>query len=192
MPYATLDDAAGGGAPGESRLVRRRRRGQGPGADRVRRRQPCSRSCSRTATGTPVSQRSRDPRRSGIPAWLIRGEWATGCFIPDPAIPVIRRQLGADRVVVDPWRAALAPADAPGGNGGRDFAGAQPALIAGCASLSVRECHLEEVRRARRAPGRCPVHPAIPRRPGSLVESRSAPQRAAIACCPLRCAGVGS
>lgn len=36
----------------------------------------------------------------GIPAWLIAGEWASGCFIPDPAIPVIRRQLGADRVIV--------------------------------------------------------------------------------------------
>ena len=37
---------------------------------------------------------------NGIPAWLIAGEWASGCFIPDPAIPLIRRQLGADRVIV--------------------------------------------------------------------------------------------
>ena len=36
----------------------------------------------------------------GIPAWLIAGEWASGCFIPDPAIRVIRRQLGTDRVIV--------------------------------------------------------------------------------------------
>ena len=40
------------------------------------------------------------PEAQGIPAWLIAGEWASGCFIPDPAIPVIRRQLGADRVTV--------------------------------------------------------------------------------------------
>ena len=40
------------------------------------------------------------PEAQGIPAWLITGEWASGCFIPDPAIPVIRRQLGADRVIV--------------------------------------------------------------------------------------------
>ena len=40
------------------------------------------------------------PEARGIPAWLIAGEWASGCFIPDPAIPVIRRQLGADRVIV--------------------------------------------------------------------------------------------
>ena len=40
------------------------------------------------------------PEAAGIPAWLIAGEWASGCFIPDPAIPVIRRQLGADRVTV--------------------------------------------------------------------------------------------
>ena len=40
------------------------------------------------------------PKAKGVPAWLIAGEWASGCFIPDPAIPVIRRQLGADRVMV--------------------------------------------------------------------------------------------
>ena len=40
------------------------------------------------------------PEAHGIPAWLITGEWASGCFIPDPAIPIIRRQLGADRVIV--------------------------------------------------------------------------------------------
>jgi pimeloyl-ACP methyl ester carboxylesterase len=40
------------------------------------------------------------PEARGIPAWLISGEWASGCFIPDPAIPIIRRQLGSDRVIV--------------------------------------------------------------------------------------------
>jgi pimeloyl-ACP methyl ester carboxylesterase len=40
------------------------------------------------------------PEAMRIPAWLIAGEWASGCFIPDPAIPIIERQLGADRVTV--------------------------------------------------------------------------------------------
>lgn len=40
------------------------------------------------------------PEAVGIPAWLIAGEWGSGCFIPDPAIPIIRRQLGSDRVIV--------------------------------------------------------------------------------------------
>jgi pimeloyl-ACP methyl ester carboxylesterase len=42
----------------------------------------------------------RQPAAEGIPVWLIAGEWATGSFIPDAAIPVIRRQLGADQVIV--------------------------------------------------------------------------------------------
>jgi Predicted hydrolases or acyltransferases (alpha/beta hydrolase superfamily) len=41
----------------------------------------------------------RDPRAAGVPAWLIRGEWATGCFIPDTAVPALVDQLGADRVI---------------------------------------------------------------------------------------------
>jgi pimeloyl-ACP methyl ester carboxylesterase len=40
------------------------------------------------------------PEAQGNPAWLIAGEWASGSFIPDRAIPTIRRQLGADRVIV--------------------------------------------------------------------------------------------
>jgi pimeloyl-ACP methyl ester carboxylesterase len=42
----------------------------------------------------------RQPRAEGIPAWLIAGASATGGFIPDSAFPTIRRQLGADRVIV--------------------------------------------------------------------------------------------
>jgi pimeloyl-ACP methyl ester carboxylesterase len=42
----------------------------------------------------------RQPAAEGIPVWLIAGEWATGGFIPDQAIEVIRLQLGADRVIV--------------------------------------------------------------------------------------------
>ncbi len=42
----------------------------------------------------------REPEAEGLQAWLIAGEWATGGLIPDSAIPAIRRQLGADRVIV--------------------------------------------------------------------------------------------
>ena len=41
----------------------------------------------------------RDARATGVPVWLIRGEWATGCFIPDTALPGIVAQLGGDRVI---------------------------------------------------------------------------------------------
>jgi pimeloyl-ACP methyl ester carboxylesterase len=42
----------------------------------------------------------RQPAAEGIPAWLIVGEWATGGFNPGSAIPLIRRQLGDDHVIV--------------------------------------------------------------------------------------------
>jgi pimeloyl-ACP methyl ester carboxylesterase len=35
----------------------------------------------------------------GIPAWLIRGEWATGGLIPEEHVPSIERQLGAGHVI---------------------------------------------------------------------------------------------
>ena len=41
----------------------------------------------------------RDPKAVGVPVWLIRGEWATGGFIPDPALPGIVAQLGRDHVI---------------------------------------------------------------------------------------------
>ena len=41
----------------------------------------------------------RHPNAAGIPAWLIRGEWATGGFIPDFKVPDIERQLGPDHVI---------------------------------------------------------------------------------------------
>ena len=37
-----------------------------------------------------------------IPAWLIAGQWAHGSLIPDSMIPMIQRQLGAERVIVIP------------------------------------------------------------------------------------------
>ena len=42
----------------------------------------------------------RKPAAKGLRAWLIAGEWATGGLIPDSALPTIRRQLGAERVIV--------------------------------------------------------------------------------------------
>jgi pimeloyl-ACP methyl ester carboxylesterase len=41
----------------------------------------------------------RDERAAGVPVWLIRGDWASGGFIPDFKLPEIERQLGADHVV---------------------------------------------------------------------------------------------
>ena len=41
----------------------------------------------------------RDPGAAGIDVWLIRGDWATGGFIPDFKVPSIEGQLGADHVV---------------------------------------------------------------------------------------------
>ncbi|HSL97342.1 MAG TPA: alpha/beta hydrolase [Candidatus Deferrimicrobiaceae bacterium] len=44
----------------------------------------------------------RAPVAAGIPAWLIRGEWASGCLIPDERVPGIAAQLGAERVITIP------------------------------------------------------------------------------------------
>jgi pimeloyl-ACP methyl ester carboxylesterase len=41
----------------------------------------------------------RDPNAAGVAVWLIRGEWATGGFIPDFKVPDIAAQLGADHVI---------------------------------------------------------------------------------------------
>ena len=41
----------------------------------------------------------RRPEARGIPAWLIRGEWDTGGFIPDSKVPELRTQLGDNRVI---------------------------------------------------------------------------------------------
>jgi pimeloyl-ACP methyl ester carboxylesterase len=44
----------------------------------------------------------RHPAAAGISTWLIRGEWATGCFIPEAMVPAIEAQLGRDRVITIP------------------------------------------------------------------------------------------
>ena len=41
----------------------------------------------------------RDPRAAGVPTWVIRGEWANGCLIPDFVVPAIEAQLGQDHVI---------------------------------------------------------------------------------------------
>ena len=40
----------------------------------------------------------RDPGARGVDTWFIRGEWATGGFVPEFKIPAIE-QLGPDHVV---------------------------------------------------------------------------------------------
>jgi pimeloyl-ACP methyl ester carboxylesterase len=35
----------------------------------------------------------------GIPSWLISGEWSAGGLIPDDALPMIRGQIGPDRII---------------------------------------------------------------------------------------------
>ena len=41
----------------------------------------------------------RHASAAGIPVWLIRGEWATGGFIPGSKVPAIERQLGPGHVI---------------------------------------------------------------------------------------------
>lgn len=41
----------------------------------------------------------RDPSAAPTPTWLIRGEWATGGFIPDSKVPKLEAQLGPGHVI---------------------------------------------------------------------------------------------
>jgi len=41
----------------------------------------------------------RDPSAATTPTWLIRGEWATGGFIPDSKVPKLEAQLGVGHVL---------------------------------------------------------------------------------------------
>ncbi len=36
---------------------------------------------------------------AAIPTWLVRGEWASGCLVPDELVPGIEARLGAGRVI---------------------------------------------------------------------------------------------
>jgi pimeloyl-ACP methyl ester carboxylesterase len=44
----------------------------------------------------------RHPNAAASSVWLIRGEWATGGFIPDFTVPRLEAQLGADHVITIP------------------------------------------------------------------------------------------
>lgn len=44
----------------------------------------------------------RHPNAAASSTWLIRGEWASGGFIPDSRVPRLEAQLGADRVITIP------------------------------------------------------------------------------------------
>jgi pimeloyl-ACP methyl ester carboxylesterase len=35
----------------------------------------------------------------GVPVWIIRGEWETGCLIPDTLVPKLEAQLGREHVI---------------------------------------------------------------------------------------------
>ena len=41
----------------------------------------------------------RHPNAAAVAVWLIRGEWATGGYIPESRVPRIEAQLGADHVI---------------------------------------------------------------------------------------------
>lgn len=36
---------------------------------------------------------------ASVPVWVVRGEWDTGCLIPDALVPVLERQLGREHVI---------------------------------------------------------------------------------------------
>lgn len=42
---------------------------------------------------------AREARAAGVPVWIIRGEWDSGCFVPDALVPKLEAQLGRDHVI---------------------------------------------------------------------------------------------
>lgn len=42
---------------------------------------------------------AREAQAAGVPMWVIRGEWDTGCLIPDALVPRLEAQLGRDHVI---------------------------------------------------------------------------------------------
>lgn len=42
---------------------------------------------------------ARQALAAGVPAWIIRGEWETGCLIPDTLVPRLEAQVGGDHVI---------------------------------------------------------------------------------------------
>lgn len=42
---------------------------------------------------------AREALALGVPVWVIRGEWATGCLIPDELVPKLEAELGREHVI---------------------------------------------------------------------------------------------
>jgi pimeloyl-ACP methyl ester carboxylesterase len=42
---------------------------------------------------------ARESLGAGVPVWVIRGEWDTGCLIPDALVPKLEKELGRDHVI---------------------------------------------------------------------------------------------
>ena len=42
---------------------------------------------------------ARQALAAGVPVWIIRGEWAAGCLIPDALVPTLEAALGRDHVI---------------------------------------------------------------------------------------------
>jgi pimeloyl-ACP methyl ester carboxylesterase len=42
---------------------------------------------------------ARESQAAGVPVWVIRGEWATGCLIPDALVPKLEAELGREHVI---------------------------------------------------------------------------------------------
>jgi pimeloyl-ACP methyl ester carboxylesterase len=42
---------------------------------------------------------AREAQAEGVPVWIIRGEWETGCLIPDTLVPKLQATLGRDHVI---------------------------------------------------------------------------------------------
>jgi pimeloyl-ACP methyl ester carboxylesterase len=42
---------------------------------------------------------ARDSVAAGVPVWIIRGEWDTGCFVPDALVPKLEAVVGRDHVI---------------------------------------------------------------------------------------------
>lgn len=42
---------------------------------------------------------AREAAAATVPIWVIRGEWDTGCLIPDALVPKLEAQLGRDHVI---------------------------------------------------------------------------------------------
>jgi pimeloyl-ACP methyl ester carboxylesterase len=40
-----------------------------------------------------------EAQAAGVPVWVVRGEWDTGCLIPDALVPRLEAQLGREHVI---------------------------------------------------------------------------------------------